>query len=108
MGLNRVIRSVHGGNNDSDVVVSSSSADSGDMRTVLGSPNARCETRGAKQSVNMVNHWFTSLSWDWCVNTIFRWRQYAEGRQLNKKKRTTRQLEEAEEEKGIVNKNLGR
>jgi hypothetical protein len=107
MGLTKVIRSVQGGSDDSDNGADPSSADSGDMATVLGSPSARCETRGAKQSVNMVNHWFMSLSWDWCVNTIFRRMQYAKGRRLRTRKRTTRHFEEPEEE-GIVNRNLGR
>src|SRR5665213_1142075 len=106
MGLNRVIRSVQGGNNDWEDGLDPLSADSGGRRTVLGSPRARCETRGAKQSVIMVNHWFVSLSWDWCVNTIFSGMQYAQGRQPRTRKRRTRHFEEAKE--GIVNRNQRR
>src|SRR5437016_5027532 len=101
MGLNSVIRSVQGGNNDLEDGLDSLSADSGDMTTVLGSPSARCETRGAKHRVNMVNHWLVSLSWDWRVNTIFRRMQYAKGKRLRRRKRRTRHFGELGG--GIVN-----
>src|SRR5436189_5963336 len=94
MGLNSVIRSVQGGNSDLEEGLDPLSADSGDMTTVLGRPSARCETRGAKQRVNMVNHWLVSLSWDWCVNTIFRRMLYAKGKRLRRRKRRTRHFGE--------------
>jgi hypothetical protein len=62
--LNRAIRSLQCGYRSDDLedgLASPFSAGSGDMMTILGSPRARCETRGAKQRVNMVNHWLLSL-----------------------------------------------